>query len=153
MKNKILTGLALGLLVGCASVERTSPGMMDGLDVVGGETPALQSVCVRNSGIAMFHAIVVECGDVRYNKKKHKMEGGMRFFDYQCDCHHCYKTMQDIANDERKALTNVSMFNNSLPSGGITGYLQLLGFLMEFEDVGCSGVLRDKPKAVTTVAK
>jgi len=54
--------------------------------------------------------------------------------------------MQDFANAEGKALTNVSMFNNSLPSGGITGYLQLLGFLIEFEDVGSSGVLRDKPK-------
>jgi len=146
MKNKVIAGLALAALTGCASVERTSPGMMDGLDVVGGEGPALQTVCVRNSGIALFHAIVAECGDVSYNKATHEMEGGMTFFDYQCDCFHCYKTMQDIANDEGKALTNVSMFNNSLPSGGITGYLQLLGFLIEFEDVGSSGVLRDKPK-------
>jgi len=148
--NKLLAvgmGLAVAGLTGCASVERTSPGMMDGLDVVGGDTPALQSICVRNSGIAMFHAIVVECGDVRYSNEKHDMEGGMKFFDYQCDCFHCYQTMQDAANDEGRALTNVSMFNNSAPSGGITGYLQLLGFLMEFEDVGCSGVLRDKPKS------
>jgi len=149
----VVVALAAVTLAGCASVERTSPGMMDGLDVVGGEGPALQSICVRNSGIAMFHAIIVECGDVRYNSKKHAMEGGMKFFDYQCDCYHCYTTMQHAANDEGKALTNVSMFNNSLPSGGITGYLQLLGFLMEFEDVGCSGVLRDKPKAVTAAAK
>jgi len=153
MKNKLVTGFALALLTGCASMERTSPGMLDGLDVVGGEGPALQSICVRNSGVAMFHAIVVECGDVRYNSEKHAMEGGMKFFDYQCDCYHCYASMQHVANDEGKALTNVSMFNNSLPSGGITGWLQLLGFLIEFEDVGCSGVLRDKPKSVATVAK
>jgi len=145
--------LAGGALAGCASVERTSPGIMDGLDVVGGDTPAAQSICVRNSGIALFHAIVAECGDVRYSKKKHGMEGGMVFFDYQCDCFHCYKTMQDAANDEGKALTNVSMFNNSLPSGGITGYIQLLGFLFEFQDVGCSGVLRAKPKSVAAKAE
>jgi len=78
-------------LAGCASVERTSPGMMDGLDVVGGDTPALQTICVRNSGIALFHAIVAECGDVRYSKKKRAMEGWMTFFDYQCDCFHCYR--------------------------------------------------------------
>jgi len=146
-------GLMVAGLAGCASVERTTPGIMDGLDVVGGEGPALQSICVRNSGIALFHAIVAECGDVRYNKESHNMEGGMVFFDYQCDCHHCYQTMQDAANDEGKALTNVSMFNNSAPSGGITGWLQLLGFLMEFEDVGCSGVLRAKPANVTAVTK
>jgi len=145
MKSRMLAGLGLVMLTGCASVERTTPGIMDGLDVVGGDTPALQTICVRNSGIALFHAIVAECGDVRYNKEKHDMEGGMVFFDYQCSCYDCYKTMQDVANDERKSLTNVSMFNNSLPSGGITGYIQLLGFLFEFQDVGCSGVLRAKP--------
>jgi len=144
----VVAALAAVTLAGCASVERTSPGIMDGLDVVGGDTPALQTICVRNSGVALFHAIVAECGDVRYNRAKHGMQGGIVFFDYQCDCHHCYKTMQDAANDEGKALTNVSMFNNSLPSGGITGWIQLLGFLFEFEDVGCSGVLRAKPKNV-----
>jgi len=145
--RRAVVALAGVTLAGCASVERTSPGMMDGLDVVGGETPAEQTICVRNSGVAIFHAIVMECGNVRYNKKKHDMEGGMAFFDYQCACFDCYKTMQDAANDEGRALTNVSMFSNSLPSGGITGYVQLLGFLFEFQDVGCSGVLRSKPRA------
>ena len=141
----VMAGLAVGvLLAGCASLERTSPGIMDGLDVVGGDTPALETVVVRNSGFGCFYSFCGVCGDVQYDNEENDIKGGMVFFNNICECGDCYRTVQAVANDEGKALTNVSMFNNTLPSGAITSYLQLLGFLVEFGDVGCSGVLRAK---------
>lgn len=144
MKDKLLAGILLGLCVGCASIERTSPGMMDGLDVVGGNSPALQCVCVRNYGMGFLYICTGICGDVDYNCSEHDIEGGCLLFRDKCNCADCYRTMQAVANDEGKGLTNVSFYNGSLPSQGVTGYIDFLGWFLELEDVGCSGVLRAK---------
>jgi len=142
--KKQLTWLAAALLAGCASIERTSPGMMDGLDVVGGTKPAEQTVCVRNFGMGLFYICTAICGDVVYDQKKHDIKGGCLLFRNKCNCADCYRTLQAVANDENKALTNVNFFNNSLPQQGITGWADYLGWFFELEDVGCSGVLRAK---------
>jgi len=136
--------LFLALFTGCASIERTTPGMMDGLDVVGGDSPALETVVVRNSGFSLFYMFTGICGDVDYSSRKDSIEGGCLLLQEKSQCSDCYRTMQAVANGERKSLTNVSMFNNSLPSGSILSYVSLIGFLVEFQDVGCSGVLRAK---------
>lgn len=83
-------------------------------------------------------------GDVDYNQAEHDIEGGCLFFRDKCNCADCYRTMQAVANDDKKALTNVNFYNGSLPSQGVTGYIDFLGWFLEFEDVGCSGVLRAK---------
>jgi len=147
MKNlllKTVAGAGVAVLAGCASIERTSPGMMDGLDVVGGDSPALQTVCVRNYGMGLFYICTAICGDVDYNKAKHDIKGGFLLFNDTCNCADCYRTLQAVANDEGKRLTNVNFFNNSLPNQGITGYSDYIGWFLETEDVGCSGVLRAK---------
>lgn len=144
MKYGLIVGLVLGLCVGCASIERTSPGMMDGLEVVGSSSPALQCVCVRNFGLGILYICTAICGDVDYNQEEHDIEGGCLLFRDKCNCSDCYRTMQAVANDEGKKLTNVNFYNGSLPSQGITGYIDFMGWLLEFEDVGCSGVLRAK---------
>lgn len=147
MKSKIIgmvAGLGVTVLSGCASIERTSPGMMDGLDIVGGDSPAVQTVCVRTSGFGLFYICTGICGDVGYDKSKHDIEGGCLLFSDKCNCSDCYRTLQAIANDEGKTLTNVNMFNNSLPTQGVTGWVDFAGWFVETEDVGCSGVLRAK---------
>jgi len=144
MKRLLATGLALALLAGCASIERTSPGMMDGLDVVGGDKPAETTVCVRANGFGLLYICTAICGDVTYDEKTHAIKGGCLLFQDKCNCVDCYRTLQLIANDRGKILTNVNMFNNSLPQQGITGYADLIGWFLESEDVGCSGVLRSK---------
>jgi len=142
--KKIALLAALAALAGCASIERTSPGMMDGLDVVGGNSPAEATVCVRAYGMGLLYICTAICGDVAYNAKKHDVEGGCLFFRDKCNCADCYRTLQAVANDANKRLTNVNMYNNSLPNQGITGYADFLGWFLETEDVGCSGVLRAK---------
>jgi len=144
VKKQLLIGLLVGLTAGCASIERTSPGMMDGLEVMGGSKPAEQTVCVRNFGFGLFYLCTAICGDVRYDKSKHDIKGSFLLFRNLCNCSDCYRTLQAVANDEGKVCTNVNMFNNSLPQQGITGYSDFLGWFLELEDVGCSGVLRSK---------
>jgi len=144
MKNRILAGLALAVLTGCASLERTSPGMMDGLDVVGGDMPAEQTICARVNGFGLLYICTLICGDVEYNKASHGVTGGFLLFRDKCNCADCYRTLQAIANAEGRELTNVNMFNNSLPQQGITGYSDFIAWFFESEDVGCSGVLRKK---------
>jgi len=136
--------LPLALLAGCASIERTSPGMMDGLDVIGGDTPAQQTVCARVTGFGLLYLCTAICGDVEFDRKSHTIKGGCALFQDKCNCSDCYRTLQAVANDEGKRLTNVNMFNNSLPQQGLTGYADLVGWFIESEDVGCSGVLRAK---------
>jgi len=146
MKNVHSASLLLlfAVLTGCASIERTSPGKMDKLDVIGGDTPAEQTVCVRNYGFGLFYICTAICGDVRYDEKEHDIKGGCLLFHDKCNCADCFRTLQAVANAEGKALTNVNMFNNSLPSQGVTGYADFCGWFLELEDVGCSGVLRKK---------
>lgn len=144
MKRLMIVGTALALLTGCASIERTSPGMMDGLDVVGGDTPAEQTVCVRANGFGLLYICTLICGNVEYDKSTHDIEGGFLLFHDKCNCADCYRSLQAIANDAGKPLTNVNMFNNSLPQQGITGYADFVAWFFESEDVGCSGVLRKK---------
>jgi len=144
MGNKLLAGLGLAILTGCASIERTSPGMMDGLDIVGGNSPAEQTVCIRVNGYGLLYLVTAICGNVEYDKKTHSITGGFMLFQDGANCADCYRALQELANDERKRLTNVNMFNNSLPNQGVTGYADFVGWFIEAEDCGCSGVLRKK---------
>jgi len=144
MKLKLLTGIGLALCAGCASIERTSPGMMDGLDVMGGNTPAEQTVCARVYGLGLLYICTAICGDVEYDSNENDIKGGCLLFRDKCNCVDCFRTLQAIAKDEGKQLTNVNYFNNSLPSQGITGYVDFCGWFLEVEDVGCSGVLRSR---------
>jgi len=144
MNSKLLTGMALAMFAGCASIERTSPGIMDGLDVVGGDTPAEQTVCARVYGLGLFYICTAICGDVEYDPKAHDIKGGCLLFKDKCNCVDCYRTLQAVAKDADRQLTNVNYFNNSLPSQGVTGYVDFCGWFIETEDVGCSGVLRKR---------
>jgi len=144
MKRTMMAGLTAALLAGCASIERTSPGMMDGLDVVGGDTPAEQTACARIFGLGLFYICTAICGDIEYDKAAHDVRGGCLLFQDKCNCGDCYRTLQAYANDQGKSLTNVNMYNNSIPNQGVTGYVDFLGWFLETEDVGCSGVLRAK---------
>lgn len=144
MKKLMIAAMAAAALAGCASIECTSPGMMDGLDVVGGDTPAEQTVCVRNFGWGLLYLFTGICGDTRYDKEKHDINGGFLLFQDVCNCSDCYRTLQEVANDQGKQLTNINMFNNSLPSQGVTGYIDFAGWFLETEDCGCSGILRKK---------
>lgn len=144
MKRLMLSGCVAALLAGCASIERTSPGMMDGLDVIGGDSPAEYTVCARVSGYGLLYLCTGICGDIDYNKQTHDIYGGFLLFQDKCNCTDCYRTLQDLANDTNRQLTNVNYFNNSLPQQGITGYADLICWFFECEDVGCSGVLRKK---------
>jgi len=150
MNSQMTVGLTLALLTGCASIERTSPGMMDGLEVMGGDAPAEQTVCARVSGFGLFYLFTAICGDVSYNRREHDIEGGCLVFQDRCNGADCYRTLQAVANDQGKLLTNVSMVNNSLPSQGVTGWADLAGWFVEVEDVACSGVLRAKQKGLVT---
>jgi len=151
MNRYAMAGMVLSLLAGCASLERTSPGMMDGLDVIGGDTPAEQTVCVRNYGFGLFYICTAICGDVGYDRSANSINGGCLLFEDKCNSVDCYRTLQAVANREGKDLTNVNYFNNSLPSQGITGYLDFAGWFLEIEDVGCSGVLRAKKGTQNTL--
>lgn len=145
IRRQMLTGLALALLAGCASIERTSPGKLDRFEILGGEGKAESTAVSRNYGFGLFYLFTAICGDGKYNREKHDIEGGCLLFQDECNCSNCYLTLHDLAEDEGLALTNVAMVNNSLPSQGITGYIQMIGFVVEFEDVACSGVLRAYP--------
>ncbi len=142
MKRLMLAMSAAALFAGCASIERTSPGMMDGLDVVGGNSPAEETVCARSFGLGLLYLITFISGDVEYDDVKHDVSGGVLFFRDRCNCADCFRTVQAIAKDRGKVATNVNMYNNSLPNQGITGYTDFLGWFLETEDVGCSAVLR-----------
>lgn len=144
MKNKLIAGLALAALAGCASVDCTSPGMMDGLDVVGGDTPVEQALVARVNGFGLLYICTGICGDIRYDRKSHEVRGGFLLFQDMCNSSECYRAMQEAANDQGKQLTNVTMINNSLPQQGITGYVDFLAWFFESEDAGCSGLFRKK---------
>jgi len=119
---------------------------MDGLDVMGGDAPAEQTVCVRSFGFGLLYVCTAICGDLDYDAETHDINGGFLLFKDKCNCSDCYRTLQAVANDEGKKLTNVSMVNNSLPSQGVTGWIDFLGWFLETEDVACSGVLRANKK-------
>jgi len=144
MRNRILAGLALAVLTGCASLERTSPGMMNGLDVVGGTSPAEQTICARVNGFGLLYICTLICGDVAFDNASRGVKGGFLLFQDRCNGADCYRTLHAIANSEGRQLTNVNMFNNSLPQQGVTGYADFIAWFFESEDVGCSGVLRAK---------
>lgn len=144
MNKLIISGLLALAAAGCASIERTSPGMMDGLDVVGSDRPAETTICVRNYGIGLFYICTFMCGDASYDSESNGIKGGFKMFKDICNCGDCYRTLQSIADKDGQQLTNVSMVNNSLPNQGVTGWADFLGWFLETEDVMCSGVLRAK---------
>ena len=145
---QIATIVAVALVAGCSTVERTSPGIMEKFDVVGSNVQATETVLIRNSGWTLFYVIPGLFGDVTWDPKandgKGDINGGLWLFRDKCNVSDCYETLQKLAEQQNCDLTNVTLVDNSLISLGFTGWMEFLGCFVEGNDVMVSGVLRPR---------
>ena len=149
--------LATALLVGCSTVERTSPGVMEKFDVVGSNIQATETVLIRNSGWTLLYFIPGLFGDVTWEPKandgKGDINGGLWLFQDKCNVSDCYETLQKLAEQQNCDLTNVTLVDNSLIGLGFTGYIEFLLCFVEANDVMVSGVLRPRGGAKVAQVK
>ena len=153
LKSLLACAIAAVGLVGCSTVERTSPGIMEKFDVAGSDVPATETVLIRNSGWTLLYFIPALFGDVTWEPKanngKGDINGGLWLFRDKCNVSDCYETLQKMADQQDCELSNVTLVDNSLISFGFTSYVEFLNCFIESNDVMVSGVLRSRNTAKT----
>ena len=152
MKKLMIVPVLATMLAGCCCVERTSPGVMAKFDVVGGKTPAAETVLIRNSGWTVFYWIPGLFGDVTWDPKanggKGDINGGVWLLKDKCNISDCYETLQKMAEQNNCDLSNVTLVDNSSISPGFTGGLaDIVGWFVESNDIIVSGVMHPRSAA------
>lgn len=158
MKQLMVAAALAVAFAGCSTVERTSPGIMDKFDVVGGSGgPAVETVLIRNSGWTLFYWIPALFGDVTWDPTKNEgrggIDGGVCLFRDKCNISDCYETLQKLAEQRNCDLTDVTLVDNSLINLGFTGYVELINCFVESNDVIVSGVLRARSGGLAKVER
>ena len=149
MMRRLAFACALAL-IGCSTIERTSPGVMEKFDVVGPGAGATETVAIRNSGWSLFYCIPLLYGDVTWESEANDgngdINGGVWLFRDKCNVSDCYETLVRLASQQDCDLTNVSLIDNSLVRLGFTGWADFFAGFVECNDVIVSGVLRPRPR-------
>ncbi len=144
MKASLMAAALAALAAGCATVEISSPGSMNGIDIQGATTRADRMVFVSNTGIHLFGTFTICSGGLVWNEEKQDIEGGVAFFSDYCGNDDCYETLQRIARRENCDLVDVVFTEASTSDFSCSSYEGLLGGICGTYSVKASAVLREK---------
>ena len=100
-KGPALAGLAVvlaAMVSGCATVNYSSPGALNGVAVEGSENAASgQAVAITTSGYYMFWTIPLVSGDLRWDTGSGEIRGGTSFFQDQVGYQELQNALHKIA--------------------------------------------------------
>lgn len=99
--------LATAFLQGCATIEITPRGAMDGMTVDGYDGKDLRHVYVSNGGYYLFSWWPLAMGDIRWDEKKQDIRGGTTLFREQGTLQDVEELLAKIAERENCDLVGV----------------------------------------------
>ncbi len=144
---------ALCMASGCATVEFTSPGSLDGIVVTGATGNPSHLIMVDTVGYYMFWTIPLVTGDLRWNEDTKSIEGGTVFFQDQVGLDEVQNAMVKYAESRNCDLADVSFYDSDTSYAG-PSYSGIIGIFFGSSRMGVSAVLIPrKDKAGSADAK
>ena len=133
--------LIASLAAGCATVTYSAPGRLDNVSVKGIEgRKAGQAVLIDTTGFYLFWTIPLVSGDLRWDEKRHSIEGGTLLFRDQVGVDELQSALLKIAESRNCDLADVNVYDSDASYAGVS-YGGLLGALFGSSNMSISGIL------------
>ena len=130
----------VALATGCASIQCTSPGLLEGVKVKGADGAPSQLVFIESAGFYMFWSVPLASGDVRWNEEKKNIEGGFSLFKNHITMDNMQTAITKYAESRDCDLVDI-LYNVSGSSFASASQAGLIGSLFGSAQMSVSGVL------------
>ena len=135
----------LAIAAGCASIEYSAPGTLDGVKVKGTDSAVGQHVNIDTSGYYMFWAIPLVSGDLRWDEEKKSIKGGFSFFSDQVGVEELQSALLKIAESRNCDLVDVAYHDADTSYAG-PSYGGAVGVLFGSSQMSVSATLVPRAK-------
>lgn len=141
LKSGVLA-VALAAVAGCATVDYSSPGMLDGVTVKGIEgKQAQQQVVINTIGYYVLWTIPLVSGDLRWDSETQDIKGGFSLFSDQVGVNELQTALLKIAESRDCDLADVHFSDSDTTFVGVSDLGGLIGALFGSSQMGVSALL------------
>ena len=141
-KKGVLAAVLAAVATGCATVNYSSPGMLDGFSVKGIEDKqARQQVVISTTGYYVLWTIPLVSGDLRWNPETKSIKGGFLPFSDQVGVNELQSALLKIAKSRNCDLADVHYTDSDSSYAGATDLKGLIGFCFGSSQMSVSALL------------
>lgn len=146
LKSGVLA-VALAASAGCATVNYSSPGTLDGISIRGVEgRTAVQQVVINTSGYYVLWSLPLVSGDLRWDEGKQSINGGSAMFSDHVTVEALQSALLKIAESRNCDLADVHLADSDTSYAGSTGF-PLLSWLFGSSQMCMSAILVPRDQA------
>lgn len=147
-KLGVLAAAFAAIAAGCATVNYSSPGALEGISLKGVEgRQAVQQVVINTSGYYVLWTLPLASGDLRWNDGKQTINGGTTLFRDQVTVEALQSALLKIAETRNCDLADVHIADADTSYAGSTGF-PLISWIFGSSQMCMSALLvpRDQAK-------
>ena len=146
MKTIVRTAaIAAAVLVGgCTTVEISSPGSLNGVNVKGAGGKADRAIMLGNEGYYLFQCLPLVAGDVSWDAKAGGIVNEVSFFSDELAGDRMANAMFRYAESQNCDLVDLVINNRSDCKIGLFGLMDWFNTVVGYQGVCYSGVLRPR---------
>ena len=132
----------VAMAAGCATVNYSSPGKLDGISVKGIEgRQAGQQVVISTSGYYVLWTVPLFSGDLGWNPDERSINGGFSFFSDQVGINELQTALLKIAESRNCDLANVHYVDTDSSYAGASDLSGVIGTLFGASQMSVSALL------------
>ena len=142
LKTGVLAIALAAIATGCATVNYSSPGRLDGISVKGIEgRQAGRQVVISTSGYYVMWTIPLASGDLGWNPGKRSINGGFSLFSDQVGIDELQTALLKIAESRNCDLADVHYEDSDSSYAGASDLQGLIGILFGSSQMSVSALL------------
>ena len=147
LKSRILAAAVAAIAAGCATVNYSSPGALEGVTVKGIEgKQAQQQVVINTIGYYLLWTVPLASGDLRWDPETKTIKGGFVFFSDQVGVDELQTALLKIAETRNCDLADVHYSDSDTSFAGASD-VGLIGALFGSSQMGVSALLVPRNQA------
>ena len=148
LQSLLAVAAMLAFAAGCATVNYSTPGTLDGVAVRGIEgRQARQQVVISTNGYYMMWTIPLVSGDLRWNPEEHSINGGFKLFSDQVGIEELQTALLNIAESRNCDLADVHFEDSDSSYAGASDLGGLIGILFGSSQMSVSALLVPREQA------
>ena len=148
LKTGVLAAALVAMAAGCATVNYSTPGKLNGVSVKGiNGRQARQLVVISTSGYYVLWTIPLASGDLEWNPVKRSINGGFTLFSDQVGIDELQTALLKIAETQNCDLADVHYVDSDATYAGATDLGGLIGFLFGSSQMSVSALLVPRNQA------
>ena len=147
-KTGVLAALLAAMAAGCATVDYSSPGKLDGLSVKGIEgRQASQLVTISTTGYYVLWTVPLVSGDLEWDAAKKSINGGFSLFSDQVGVEDLQTALLNIASSRDCDLADVHYADTDSTYAGASDWGGIIGCLFGSSQMSVSALLVPRNQA------